>query len=207
METIDMTRDEMKTTLSILISRREVICKETDELQREYGGVTSLIHALNDVLTGTEPKTPAELVDLDWQVGDDRDKLNRLNRAIQEEVEINKLSDDLYQVVNGKGRIFIVSIAGQKGSCTCMDFQKRGQHRAMPCKHLYAIGMHNGDQTLPVEPEQPVNQSDEPAKCINCGVAVTSGEAQGLDDMCQRCWLQKQGTGNGVPVNAGGSDE
>ena len=207
MESLNITRDESKALLSVLIDQKEQIEAQTDKLNFRHSRVMSIINELNTMLTGTETKAPAELVDIDWQVRDDRDRLNRLNRALQEEMEINKLSDELFQVVNGNSKIFVVSISGQKGSCTCMDFQKRGQHRAMPCKHLYAVELWWNEKKFSVETEQPVNQSDEGPKCIHCEVAITSAQAQELDDMCQRCWLQRQGTGNGVLVNGGGSDD
>lgn len=189
MESLNLTRDESKALLSVLIDQKEQIEAQTDKLNFQYGRIISVINELNEMLTNTETKAPAELVDMDWHVGDDKDRLNRINRALQEEMEINKLSDDLFQVVNGKGKIFIVSISDQKGSCTCMDFQKRGQHRAMPCKHLYAVELWWNEKKFPVKPEQPVNQSDELTeriKCIHCGVLVTAKEAEEFAGMCQQ---------------------
>jgi len=219
METLNLTRDEMKTLLSVLIDQKELLEARIDKLEFKHGRVTSVINELNEILTNADTKAPAELVDLDWHVGDDRDRLNRINRALQEEMEINKLSDDLFQVVNGNGSIYTVSIVGEKGSCTCADFRKRGKFKAMPCKHLYAVELWWNEKKFPVKPEKPVNQSDEGrselvqeqdderAKCIHCGVLVTGEEAEEFVGMCQQCWIQKQGVGNGVLINDGGEPD
>jgi len=206
MDTLNLTRDEAKALLSVLIDQKSQMEAQFDKLNSRYSRVMSVINELNTMLTDTETKAPAELVDVDWQVGNDRDRLNRINRALQEDPVINKFSDDLYQVVNGKGKIFIVSIAGQKGSCTCLDFQKRGKFRAMPCKHMYAVGLYNDAQKVPVEKrsESVQEQDDELPHCIHCGVLITAKEAEEFAGSCQQCWIQKQGVGNGVLINDGG---
>jgi len=142
MVSIDVSRDEARQLLSLLIDRKIAVEGEIESLQQEYREVGSLILELDNALTGAETYAPAELADITWDVNDDRDRLNRINRAIKEPSEVNQLSDELFQVVNGKGKIWVVKIEGSQGSCTCPDFQKRGRSRGMPCKHMYAAKMY-----------------------------------------------------------------
>jgi len=138
---MNMTREEAMQMISLLIDRSQAILAELDVLNEDYCKTMSMLAELEKTLTGAETEAPADVAEIDWQVGEDRDRLNRLNRAIKEPSEVNQLSDELFQVVNGKGKIWVVKIEGSKGSCTCPDFQKRGRSRGMPCKHMYAAKM------------------------------------------------------------------
>jgi len=142
MISMNVTTEEAKTMLSMLIERKDAIEDAVSSLEHERSGICAMIHELHDTLTGAETPAPAELAEITWEVNDDRDRLNRINRALKEVSEVNELKDGLFQVLNGKGKIFIVAIEGTQGSCTCMDFQKRGRSRGMPCKHMYAARMH-----------------------------------------------------------------
>jgi len=150
MISVNMTREEAKSLMSMLIERKTAMEDAISDLEHERTDVIAMIHELDNSLTGAETEAPADVAEIDWQVGEDRDRLNRLNRAIKEPSEVNQLSDELFQVVNGNGKIWVVKIEGSKGSCTCPDFQKRGRGLSMPCKHMYAAKMY-ADERITAE--------------------------------------------------------
>ena len=92
-----------------------------------------------------EHSRPAQkqAVPLVFEVNEDRDRLNRVRRAMDENYSIVK-QNGVYIVTPLKsGQTYQVCVDLQKktGSCTCLDFQLRGKQNRMPCKHIYAVAM------------------------------------------------------------------
>jgi len=81
-----------------------------------------------------------EMQELIWKVKgkDDKERILRIKRAKSERFEIKPVKDG-FSVKNENGKEYFVKIDGNKGFCTCPDFQKRGRKRKIPCKHLYRV--------------------------------------------------------------------
>jgi hypothetical protein len=95
--------------------------------------------------------------------------------------EISSLGEDNFEVPSCTGRgLYIVRYGGEVESCTCKDFEIRGE----ACKHLLAVGIAHARRrsgvkvvsTLAVAAGDPFKAASKTAECAGCGKRSAHGD-------------------------------
>ena len=82
---------------------------------------------------------------LNWLVGKDKERMDRIIRSIQNEFEVRRIGEDLFEIRSRLcGMAYNVTYYRDYGHCTCPDFTYRSAKTANPCKHLYLLKLHLG---------------------------------------------------------------
>jgi len=84
-----------------------------------------------------------ELVEVNWDPDHNQYFRDRYNRSLEEPIELvfrQTIGGKVRaRVRNGKNKQYDLLIDGERASCTCPDFRKRGRVYGMPCKHLWVL--------------------------------------------------------------------